>query len=120
MAHFAQLDDNNKVINVIVVSNDTITVDGVEKEELGVELCRKLIGADTRWKQTSYSGSFRKNYAPIGGHYDEALDAFIGVKPYPSWQLDENTCRWAPPKPMPSDGRSYIWDEGLLRWVAVS
>ena len=86
MAHFAQLDENNIVLQVIVVNNnDTSTEDGVENENIGIAFCRSLLGEDTNWKQTSYNNTFRKNYAGIGYRYDEIYDAFEPPKPYPSW-----------------------------------
>lgn len=118
MAHFAQLDTSNTVLRVVVISNADITQDGVEDELKGIELCRALFGQNTNWRQTSYNGKFRKNYAGAGYHYDADLDAFIAPEPYPSWHLDTTTCQWAAPKPYPEDGRVYSWNESLLRWVA--
>ena len=121
MAHFAQLDDDNKVLAVVVIANDEIQdANGVEREELGIARCKQLFGDDTTWRQTSYNASFRKNYAGIGYKYDAKLNAFIAPQPYPSWTLDAATCRWVAPKPMPVDGKTYTWNEGLLRWVALS
>jgi hypothetical protein len=71
------------------------------------------------WKQTSYSGSFRKNFAGIGYTYNADLDAFIPPKPYPSWVLNEDTCQWQAPVPMPQDGDLYEWDEAAGEWVVV-
>ena len=117
MANFAQLDENNIVVQVIVISNkDTSTDDGLENENIGIAFCRSLLGEDTNWRQTSYNGNFRKNYAGIGYQYNEILDAFIPPQPYPSWILDEETCRWYPPVPYPNDGNFYIWDEATLSW----
>ena len=115
MAHFAELDASNIVLRVVVVSNDDIST-----EDDGIVLCRELFGVDTNWKQTSYNANFRKNFAGTGYSYDAALDAFIPPQPYPSWALDTDTCQWVAPKPMPVDGRPYTWNEGLLRWVALS
>jgi len=120
MAHFAQLDENNLVTQVIVVMNQAIIdVNGVESEAVGVEFCQSLFGADTFWKQTSYNGNFRKNYAGIGYTYDAAIDAFVSPKPYPSWILNNNTAQWEAPVPMPSDGQMYFWDEASQAWVPV-
>ena len=96
MAHFAKLDENNIVLAVHVVNNDVITVNGVESEQAGIDFLSDLHG-HTKWKQTSYNGNFRKNYAGIGYTYDEARDAFIAPKPecHPDLvTLDEETCRW--------------------------
>jgi hypothetical protein len=71
------------------------------------------------WKQTSYSGSFRKNFAGIGYTYNADLDAFIPPKPYPSWVLDDATCQWKAPVPMPQDGELYEWDEAAGEWVRI-
>ena len=117
MAHFAKLGIDNIVLGVLVVNNvDTMTPQGEEREEIGVEFLRKLTGHET-WKQTSYNRSFRKNYAAIGYTYDSTCDAFIPPKPYPSWTLDENTCRWKSPIPVPTtENKSYTWNESTLSW----
>ena len=116
MAHFAQLNGNSTVIQVIVVHNNDCQVDGVEREEAGVIFCKSLFGTETNWKQTSYNGNIRKNYAGIGFSYDEVRDAFIPPKPFPSWVLDEGTCLWGSPVPMPSEGDQYSWNESLKQW----
>lgn len=80
MAHFAKLDENNKVIQVIVVSNnDILDENGEENEEIGIEFCRMLTGKETNWKQTSYNNNFRGRYAGIGMYYDEINDEFIEI-----------------------------------------
>jgi hypothetical protein len=107
MAHFAQLDENNLVTQIIVVANDELLLDGVENENKGIAFCKSLLGDDTRWAQTSYNGNIRKNYAGIGYKYDSDRDAFISPKPFNSWILDEETCRWQAPTPMPTDGGRY-------------
>ena len=115
MAHFAELDANNVVLRVIVVGNpDTADANGVEKEYIGAAFCERLLGGT--WKQTSYNGNIRKNYAGIGYTYDTGLDAFITSQPYPSWALDENA-NWQAPVPMPTDGKMSRWDEPTLSWV---
>jgi hypothetical protein len=120
MAHFAQLSIDNTVTQVIVVNNaDTIDQDGNESEAIGIAFCQTLLGADTRWRQTSYSSRIRKNYASIGFTYDEDLDAFIPPKPFPSWSLDSQTCQWVPPTPYPTDGTRYGWDEESLGWIEL-
>lgn len=112
MAHFAQLDGNNLVTQVIVVDNaDILDGDGNESEAIGVSFCQALLGANTVWKQTSYNGNFRKNYAGIGFTYDAARDAFICPKPHNSWTLNESTCQWEAPLAYPDDGIAYYWDE---------
>ena len=105
MAHFAKL-ENNVVTQVIVVSNqDILNEQGQESEEKGIAFCSNLLGGT--WKQTSYNGNIRKNYAGIGYTYDEGRDAFIPPKPYNSWLLDENTCQWKAPVDYPTDGKRY-------------
>lgn len=120
MAHFAQLDENNRVTQVIIVHNNELMHEGVEQEEKGVAFCQSLFGAQTNWKQTSYNGNMRKNYAGIGFTYDQNRDAFIPPQPYASWVLDEATCQWGAPTPMPQDGNRYRWDESTTSWVEVS
>jgi hypothetical protein len=115
MAHFAKIDENNIVTQVIVVSNqDTSNAQGEEKEYIGASFCEKLFGGT--WKQTSYNAKFRKNYAGIGYTYDEQLDAFIPPKPYQSWLLNWETANWESPIPMPQDDQMYYWDEETLSW----
>lgn len=117
MAHFAELDENNVVLRVIVVGNkDTSDANGVEKESIGAAFCERLFGGT--WVQTSYNGNFRKHYAGIGYTYDTDLDAFLPPRPYPSWSLDEN-CNWQAPVPHPNDGEMYGWDEENQTWVPV-
>lgn len=120
MAHFAQLDQNNIVVQVIVVNNeDTKDSIGTENELIGINFCKSLFGPLTIWKQTSYNATIRKNYAGIGFTYDETRDAFIAPKPYASWVLNESTCRWEAPTPMPSDGKMYSWNEDSQQWNEV-
>ena len=116
MAHFAKLDSNNKVIHVSVVNNsDILDSDGNENEQLGVELLTKIHGY-ANWKQTSYNGNFRKNYAGIGYTYDEKLDAFIPPQPYDSWSLNKDTFVWEAPTPYPADDKLYSWNEDSKSW----
>ena len=124
MAHFAQLDANNVVTQVIVVANsDTADANGVEKEHIGAAFCEKLFGGN--WKQTSYNGSIRKNYAGIGYTYNAGIDAFVPPKPFASWVLDNDTAQWNAPVAMPADAgtgeppKRYTWDEATTSWVAV-
>jgi hypothetical protein len=93
MAHYARIDENNIVQQVIVVDNkDTADAFGVEKEYIGAAFCERLLGGT--WKQTSYNANFRKNYAGIGYTFDAARDAFIPPKPSDDATLDEATCQW--------------------------
>jgi len=118
MAHFAELNENNQVINVIVVSNnDCLDSSGKESELVGVAFCKSLLGENTRWVQTSYNASFRKNYAGLGYTYDSVRDAFIPPSPYGSWVLVEETCQWTAPVPNPDDGQRYYWNEDIQNWV---
>ena len=118
MAHFCELDGNNVVQRVIVVANkDTADANGNEVESIGVAFCQKLFGGN--WKQTSYNGNIRKNYAGIGYVYDAAIDAFVPPKPYASWVLNNDTAQWGAPTPMPTDGKRYSWDEATLSWVEI-
>lgn len=118
MAHFAQIDENNIVLQVVVV-NDTELVGqtSAEQENSGVQFCTTLFGGN--WIQTSYNLSIRKNYAGVGFTYDPGRDAFIPPKPYHSWLLNESTCRWESPVACPADGNKYMWDESTVAWVAV-
>jgi hypothetical protein len=117
MAHFAQLDDNNVVTQVIVVANEELLDNGVESEAKGVAFCQSLLGGN--WKQTSYNGNIRKNYAGIGFIYDAALDAFIAPKPYPSWTLNENA-EWQAPVAMPEvEGKAFAWFEPNQEWIEL-
>ncbi len=118
MAHFAELGENNVVLRVIVVDNkDTSDANGVEVESIGAEFCRNLLGGT--WKKTSYNANIRKNYAGIGYTYDSERDAFIPPKPYASWVLNEDTCRWEAPVAYPTDEKLYQWNEDTVNWVEV-
>lgn len=114
MAHFAKI-ENGLVTQVIVVGNpDTANAEGVELEHIGAAFCERLLGGD--WKQTSYNGNIRKNYAGIGYAYDAGRDAFIAPQPFPSWVLNEQTCRWESSVPMPTDKQRYQWSEAKKAW----
>lgn len=119
MAHFAKLDESNKVIAVHVVNNDVLLVDGVESEQAGINFLSSLHG-HSLWKQTSYNGSFRKNYAGIDYTYDQELDAFIPPKIFNSWILDTDVAQWKAPVDMPDDGKVYLWNEDSVSWVERS
>jgi len=115
MAHYAQIDSNNIVTQVIVIDNkDTADANGVEKEYIGAAFCERLFGGT--WKQTSYNGNIRKNYAGIGYKYQSDIDAFVAPKPYASWTLDANA-QWQAPVSYPTDGGRYSWDEESQTWV---
>jgi len=119
VAYFAKLNEENIVTQVIVVANeDTVDQNGIEDEAIGVAFCTNLFGGT--WKQTSYSGNIRKNYAGIGFKYDANLDAFVPPQPYASWTLDETTAKWKAPVDYPVDGKSYDWNELIQSWQEVS
>jgi hypothetical protein len=111
MAHYAYLDENNIVIAVTVGKDETELINGLDTETYYAQATSYTV------KRTSYNGNIRKNYAGIGYYFDEARDAFIAPKPYDSWILDEETCRWQAPTPMPEDGKLYGWDEESLSWI---
>ena len=131
MAHFARLDENNIVAQVIVVSNnDTSDSNGTETESIGVAFCQKLLGADTNWKQTSYNGNMRGNYAGIGYTYMSnvatlgvgSTDIFISQQPHASWTVGVGTAQWYAPIPEPAltddqiaAGSYYTWDESAYQ-----
>ena len=119
MSHFAEVDENNIVVRVLVIEQDVID--------------SGLFGSSDKWIQTSYNThggihyapdsndpdggvALRKNYAGVGHTYDQTRDAFISPKPYPSWELNEDTCRWDSPIPYPDDGKEYMWNEENQTW----
>ena len=115
MAHFAELNENNEVLRVIVVANPVLLDEnGDEQESLGVAFCNELLGGT--WKQTSYNNNMRKNFAGTGFTYDPDRDAFIPPQPFPSWTLVEATCQWEPPVPLPADENFYTWNEETTSW----
>jgi hypothetical protein len=118
MAHFAKLDDNNIVLDIVVINNNVIEdLQFPESEPIGIQFLTEWSGGYTNWKQTSYNASFRKNYAGVGCTYDFNLDAFISPQPFASWSLDETTCNWISPIPYPTDEKLYTWDEETLTWI---
>jgi hypothetical protein len=117
MANFAKLDENNIVLEVNVVSNDAL--DASNEEASGIAFLTEWSGGHSNWKQTSYNGTIRKNFASAGFTYDENRDAFIDVKPFESWVLNEDNCWWYPPVDYPTDGKLYFWDESIISWVEV-
>ena len=122
MANFVEIDENNIAIRVVAINNSDIIEDGVESEQKGIAFCKTLWPDSNRWVQTSFSQKFRKNLAGIGYTYDEGRDAFIPPKLYPSWVLNEDTCRWEAPVPSKyngTDGKVYAWDEDITDWVEM-
>lgn len=114
MAHFAKLDNNNKVVSVEVVVDSVITDgEGVEQEQLGIDFLNNLYGPGSWYKQTSYNKTIRKNFAGVGFTYDPSRDAFIPPNSFSSWTLNETTCQYDPPITKPDDGNIYIWNEIL-------
>ena len=120
MAHFAKLGKGNIVEQVVVLNNNIITdANGQEQEQLGVDFLNNMYGTNDVWKQASYNGSFRKNFAGLGFKYDQGRDAFIEPKPFNSWNLNETTCRWEAPVAKPDDGQYYRWNEENQQWELV-
>ena len=129
MAHFAEIDALQRVIRVLVVEDiDTQDKDGNEVDSIGMKYLNDAFGGT--WLKTSYNTSgnthalggtpFRKNYAGVGGSYDETRDAFLPIKQYPSWVLDEATCQWKAPVTEPDASKKYDWNEGTTSWDEVS
>lgn len=120
MAEFAKIGLNNLVLDVVSVADEVVTLpDGRISEDLGIKFLYDLFGHET-WLLTYPDGSFRKNHAHIGGYYDSQRDAFIQIgPPYPSWTLDEETCQWTPPIPVPKDGKMYRWDDENHVWIEI-
>jgi hypothetical protein len=110
MAHYAFLDSENIVTEVIVGIDETELIEGLDPETWYGNFRGQTC------KRTSYNGNIRKNYAGIGFTYDFDLDAFISPKPFPSWQLVQETCQWKAPTPYPTDGFTYFWNETELAW----
>jgi hypothetical protein len=121
MAHFAKLDENNIVLEIVVVNNDVITVDGVESEQAGIDFLKDIYG-HANWKQASYNGNIRKHFPGIGWRYESEFNAFIPWQPFPSWKLNYTTFHWDPPTPAPADGDTYIWkwSEPNKEWIKVN
>lgn len=110
MSHFAELDENNVVLRVLVGDNNM--------PNEGYDWFVENLGGT--WVQTSYNGNIRKNFAGIGYTYDEDRDAFIPPKPFESWTLNEDTCLWEAPVAYPEDGKMYIWDEDTTSWTEIT
>jgi hypothetical protein len=113
MAHYAFLDSDNIVIEVIVGVDETELIEGKDPETWYAEFRGQVC------KRTSYNGNIRKNYAGLGFYFDEGRDAFIPPKPYPSWLLNEDTCQWEAPIPYPDDDLMYQWDEEQGDWTPI-
>ena len=109
MAYFAEIDENGTVLRVLVTDNDY--------PNEGYDWLVENLGGT--WVQTSYNATIRKNFAGVGYTYDSGKDAFIPPKPFESWTLDEETCRWEAPVAYPTDGLIYNWDEESLSWIEV-
>ena len=109
MAHFAKVNDENIVLEVLVTDNDY--------PNEGYDWLVETFGG--RWVQTSYNARIRKNFAGIGFTYDEGRDAFIAPRPFESWELDEETCNWVAPIPYPTGDGLYTWNEEELEWTEV-
>jgi hypothetical protein len=118
MAHFAQINENNIVTQVIVVSNDDCGGgEYPESDSIGAAFCHNLLGGT--WKQTSYNNNFRKRYAGIGYTFNAELDAFVAPQPYPSWTLNAETADWEAPTPRPAEG-NWTWNESTQQWDEVT
>jgi hypothetical protein len=113
MAHYAFLDENNIVTEVIVGVDETELIEGLDPETWYGQFRNQTC------KRTSYNGNVRKNFAGIGFTYDEELNAFISPKPFPSWKLDKRNCQWKSPIAYPTDGLDYNWNEQLVTWELV-
>lgn len=119
MAHFAKLDSNNVVEQVIVVNNAVLLdSEGNESEQLGIDFCKSLYGQTTNWVQTSYNGNTRKQYSGVGMTYDSENDIFISKQPYPSWTLDVNF-DWQPPVELTDFSKPHQWNEDTQSWELI-
>lgn len=121
MAHFAKLNEDGIVITVNVVSNSDINdLPFPESEAVGIKFLTEWSSGYSNWKQTSYNANFRKNYAGVDYTYDPIRDAFIPPKPFQSWILNEQTCIWEAPIPLPDNENLYVWNEETLSWDLIS
>ena len=107
MSHFAEVNEENVVLRVLVCDNDY--------PNEGYDWLIENLGG--RWIKTSYNANIRKKFAAIGDIYDEALDAFILPQPFSSWVLNKDTCEWEAPEPYPVDGKIYTWNEETTTWI---
>tara|TARA_X000001382_G_scaffold128725_1_gene119091 strand:+ start:115 stop:492 length:378 start_codon:yes stop_codon:yes gene_type:complete len=122
MAHFAEIDSDNKVLRVVVACNDDVNANGGDQSESAAEHFKTVAPLSilgVKWVQTSFNSNFRNTFAGVGSTYDEANDVFISLQPYPSWVL--NNFKWEPPVPKPENNIDnpvvYIWDEDNQQWV---
>ena len=133
MAHYAFLDENNVVIEVITGKDENELIEGLDPEtwygNFRGQVCKRTsyntrggvhYQADNNTPSIDQSKAFRKNYAGIGYYYDSIRDAFIPPKPFPSWTLNEDSCLWDSPVPYPSDGKMYTWNEDILNWIEIN
>ncbi len=122
MAHFAELDRNNQVVRVVVISNDDVTKNGGDRHANAEVFVTNIIGHEgtgVAWKQTSFNHNFRKQYAGEGYTYDSSKDIFIGIKPFPSWVLNSDD-DWEAPVTYPEDSKDYKWNETTKAWDEVN
>ncbi len=122
MAHFAELDRNNQVVRVVVISNDDVTKNGGDRHANAEVFVTNIIGHEgtgVAWKQTSFNHNFRKQYAGEGYTYDSSKDIFIGIKPFPSWVLNSDD-DWEAPVTYPEDSKDYKWNETTKAWEEVN
>jgi hypothetical protein len=120
MAHFAELNENNVVLRVIVVhNNELLDENNIEQEQKGIDFCINLFGGT--WVQTSYNANFRNVFAGIGMTYDKEKDIFIPNKPFASWVFNPNLGDWEAPVPRPeiTNTLGYKWNEEGLEWLPV-
>lgn len=117
MAHFAEVDENNMVLRVIVVNNDAL--DQEDEESSGIIFLKEIFGNKTNWVQASHSSKIRKRFPSEGYTYNTEFDAFVPPRLYESWTFDPITCAYTPPIAFPENISSYIWDEPSLSWVEV-
>jgi len=113
MAHYAFLDNDNTVTEVITGIDETETIEGLDTETWYGNFRGQVC------KRTSYNGNIRFNYAGIGYTYDESRDAFIAPKPHNSWILNEDSCKWQAPIEYPNDNKIYYWNEESLNWIEI-
>lgn len=117
MAHFAEIDNNNVVSRVIVISDDIAPDPAPDNESAGQAFIADVLGLSGTWLQTSYNGNFRGRYAGTGDTYDPVNDVFVPPQPYPSWVLNTELYEWEPPTPKPDDGQFYVWSEQSVGWI---
>jgi hypothetical protein len=122
MAHFAQIDENNRVIRVLVIDQETLDTGNWGTPSSWVQTSYNTIGGK-HYDQDRVEDSgvaLRYNFAGVGYTYDADKDAFIAPKPFPSWILNEDTCDWETPVAYPDDGKMYRWDEDVTNWVEIT